>query len=348
MGSTPTSLFHRDTPQRSAELESEIQASRSRASQRPTLSIVVPAYNEEDRISTSLPALSDLVRRHPTTELIVVDDGSEDLTAERVARALRDTPRCMLIRLPWNHGKGAAVRAGVAAATGEVIVFADADLAASLDDLPKLVAALEEADIAVGSRSAPGASVTGGCLARRIASVTFALATRRLLRLPHRDTQCGFKAFRASTAKVLFQLVRCEGFAFDVEVLALARLLGYRVAEVPIRWHAVEGSRVRLPRDAITMVRDLLAVRRRCIKAARRARALAPQHFEEGLLDQFTWRTPRPHDRASGVSTAEPRPGELHSTVPRKDARATGVGQVVDPVIDLRPVELDAAGSKGA
>jgi glycosyltransferase involved in cell wall biosynthesis len=249
--------------------------------QRSALSVVVPAYNEARRLKTSLPPLIDVVV-DAGAELIVVDDGSEDDTAEVAADYLTGVSGSKLVRLALNSGKGAAVRAGVSHARGRSIVFMDADLATDLDDLPALLDALETSDVAIGSRVIEGSTVDGASSARAHMGRTFNKVARAVTGLDLGDTQCGFKAFRAPVAQLLFHLGVVDGFAFDVEILALARRMGYRVAEVPVHWHAVEDSRVDVMRDPARMVRDVLMTRARW----RRNRVLAELRAlrEDGVI----------------------------------------------------------------
>jgi glycosyltransferase involved in cell wall biosynthesis len=241
------------------------------------LSIVLPAYNEEKRLNQSLPRLLAGAGMDDT-EVVLVDDGSRDATAEVAFANLRDVPHSNVLRLPWNVaaellrdvpggrvirlpfncGKGAAIRVGVAAAVGEAIVFMDADLAGDVDDLPKLVGGLERADVVVGSRLLPESVVSGKSLMRRALSRAFSTQARAVAGVGVRDPQCGFKAFRAEVAKLLFGLSKLDGFAFDVEILVLARRLGYRIVEVPIAWEAVAGGCVRPLRDSRQMFVDVL------------------------------------------------------------------------------------------
>jgi glycosyltransferase involved in cell wall biosynthesis len=241
------------------------------------LSVVVPAYNEARRLDESLPPLVDFVGR-AGAELVIVDDGSDDGTAEVAAAHLAGLPEAKIVRLALNSGKGAAVRAGVARARGRSIVFMDADLATDLHDLPALLSGLEHADVAIGSRVVPGATVNGATGARVRMGRAFNRLTRTVTGLDLRDTQCGFKAFRAPVAQLLFHLAVVDGFAFDVEILALARRIGYRVAEVPVHWHAVAGSRVDVVRDPARMMRDVLLTQARW----RRTRILAVVRALEG------------------------------------------------------------------
>jgi glycosyltransferase involved in cell wall biosynthesis len=250
---------------------------------------VVPAYNEARRLETSLLPLIEFVR-DAEAELILVDDGSDDATSSVAAAHLAGVPQAKLVRLALNSGKGAAVRAGVARARGRAIVFMDADLATDLNDVPTLVEALDHADVAIGSRVVPGATVEGASGARVRMGRTFNRLTRMVTGLTLRDTQCGFKAFRAPAAQLLFHLAVVDGFAFDVEILALARRIGYRVAEVPVHWHAVEGSRVDVLRDPARMMRDVVLTHARW----RRTRILAVLRALEpdGVVDLRTATVP--------------------------------------------------------
>lgn len=228
---------------------------------RPDASIVVPAYNEGHRLPYGLPKLVECARA-AGHELVIVDDGSSDDTADLAEAALRDLPRGRLIRLGTNMGKGAAVRAGILAAQGEKIVYMDADLATSLDSLPAMLAALDDADVAVGSRAAPGAVVRDASMMRIVMGRCYNRLVRTFTDIRLRDTQCGFKGYRADAARQLYSLSSVDGFGFDVEVLALASRLQLRVVEVPVDWTAIEGTRVRPFADALKMTRDLVVTSR--------------------------------------------------------------------------------------
>ncbi len=207
--------------------------------------------------------------------MIIVDDGSLDDTARIAADLLRDVPNSQVIRLPRNRGKGAAVRAGVAAAAGEAIVFMDADLASDVADLPALLAALEHAEVALGSRR------LGGCAdrsaRRRFGSWVFHQITRMFIPLDLADTQCGFKAFRHTEAEIIFGLSQVAGFAFDIEVLAVARSLGYRIAEVPVRWTEQPHGTFNALRHTPAMLADVVRARRNVRRAVRHAGLAAPE-----------------------------------------------------------------------
>ncbi|HEX3794449.1 MAG TPA: glycosyltransferase [Acidimicrobiales bacterium] len=231
------------------------------------LSLVIPAYNEADRLAAGLDRLHDAVAKGAidpiTTEFVLVDDGSADDTAGRAKELLALYPHVQIVRLPENLGKGAAVRAGVAAATGRLIAFADADMAIDPGQTPEFVSALATHHVAIGSRAATGASVDRPSLRRSLMNRSFNRLVNLMTRVSLADTQCGFKAFHAPAAKLLFHLSTTERFAFDVEVLSLARRLQLSIAEVPVHWLRVGGSRIRPWTDTVSMVRDVFRAGRR-------------------------------------------------------------------------------------
>ena len=228
----------------------------------PALSIVVPAFNEAARLRKSLPVLLEAIEG-ANAELIVVDDGSYEDTAQVARALLAKGSQRDVVRLQRHSGKGAAVRAGIERARGDAIVFMDADLATDVSHLPEVVAALDTNHVVVGSRAAPGAVTSGASLARTHMGRAFNRMARTVTGLPVSDFQCGFKAFRAPTAKMLFHLSQLDGFAFDVEILFLAAQIGYRIAEVPVQWQAVPGGHVRPSKDAPLMAMDVLRTRLR-------------------------------------------------------------------------------------
>jgi dolichyl-phosphate beta-glucosyltransferase len=231
-----------------------------------SLTLVLPAYNEADRIG---PALDELFGWFGTPEagatlpgivrVLVVDDGSTDMTAHLVldrpeAAAPEDAPvRLELLRVP-HGGKGAAVRAGMLAATGEIVVFADADMATPPDQLPLLIAALAEDDVALGSRIQLDGSdmrATQPPYRRALGKAFHALAAIWVTG-PVKDTQCGFKGFRLDAAREIFSRQSVTSIVFDVELIYLARKLDYRMAIVPIRWEDRRGSRMQ-PRPGLAL-----------------------------------------------------------------------------------------------
>ena len=244
----------------------------------PEVSVVVPAFNEAARLPLSLPALAAELRELDS-ELIVVDDGSTDKTGDIAADILSAVPNSVLLRHVANAGKGAAVRTGVAHARGQKIVFMDADLATELVHLREVLDALDDVHLAIGSRAAPGASATGASRSRAYMGWAFNTWARSVTGAPLRDFQCGFKGFRAPAARLLFDLSQVNGFAFDVEILALAHRIGYKTVEVPVHWEAVPGGHVKPLRDApqmgLSVVRSALRWTRNRSLAAIRAASLA-------------------------------------------------------------------------
>jgi glycosyltransferase involved in cell wall biosynthesis len=238
----------------------------------PFLSVVVPAYNEIARLPSTLAAIDrfigDLDR---SVEVIVADDGSSDGTADIAdARRLRASAYRVL-RLP-HRGKAGAVRAGMLAASGSYVLFTDADLSTPMRFAEELIAALADgADVAIGSREGVGARRDGEPAYRHIMGRAFNGVVRVLAVPGIKDTQCGFKAFRSAAARDLFSSVRLHTdgpevdgprvTGFDVEVLYLARRRGYRIAEIPVFWQHVPGSKVNPIPDAFRMFADVVRVR---------------------------------------------------------------------------------------
>ncbi|HXM58437.1 MAG TPA: dolichyl-phosphate beta-glucosyltransferase [Candidatus Dormibacteraeota bacterium] len=229
---------------------------------RPWLSVVIPAYNEERRLPPTLHLVAAHLReRGRPFEVVVADDGSQDATAALAGQA---GPEVRVLRLP-HRGKGGAVKAGVLAAAGELVLVTDADLSTPIVELDRLVAALDRCEVAIGSRHVAGSIVSvRQRLDRRVMGRAFNLLVQALLLPGLRDTQCGVKLFRRDVALAVFERCRADGFAFDVEALSLARRLGYRVAEVPVEWRNSPDSRVRPLLDVPRMFLELLAIRRRC------------------------------------------------------------------------------------
>ena len=230
------------------------------------VSIIVPAYNEEHRLAPTLARLSSYLATQPLRwEIVVVDDGSRDATCAVVLAAMRDIPQLRLVRQTPNRGKGAAVRLGMREARGQIRVMSDADGSMPPEQLPRLLAPIlaRRADIAIGSRYADGARVSAPQpLYRRLWSRLCNQIIQRSLVPGIRDTQCGFKAFTARAAQDLFARGRIDGWAFDLEILALARRRGYPIAEVAVTWIDDQRSRVNPWKDMLKVVREALAIRR--------------------------------------------------------------------------------------
>jgi len=233
----------------------------------PQVTLILPAYNEGRRIATGLGTLLTSLQRgelgEQAFEIIVVDDGSDDDTATQAEHLLTATPRSMVVRLPENRGKGAAIREGVARANGDVVVFMDVDMAVHPSQLPSLLSALDAHDVAVGSRSLPGSVTRDDTLLRTVTGRTFSRLTEGLIGLPLRDTQCGFKALRTPVARVVCHYAKVDRFAFDVDLLSTSVRLGLRVIELPVEWIQVSGSRIRPLADPLSMLVDLFRIRRR-------------------------------------------------------------------------------------
>ncbi len=231
---------------------------------RPHLSVIIPAFNEEDRLEPTLrKAVEYFSRKSQSVEIVVVDDGSRDSTALVVDAVSRSHSEVRLLRLPANRGKGYAVRAGVLNAVGRLVLFADADGATPFEEIEKLEAAIEAgADVAIGSRAlrSEDSAVTAK-LYRKVIGRVFHLLVEVMTVSGFADTQCGFKLFRGEVAQQLFSRMRMDGFSFDVEVLLMAQRGGYRVAEVPVNWTHQPGSRVNIATDSLKMARDLFVIR---------------------------------------------------------------------------------------
>jgi dolichyl-phosphate beta-glucosyltransferase len=230
----------------------------------PHISVVFPAFNEQERIGASLEQVRAWLDQHqPDHEVLVVDDGSRDDTAALVREAAEAWPRLRLIQLARNMGKGAATRRGVLEAAGAWILTSDADLSTPIHETARLLEAGARAPVVIGSRSIEGANITRRQPLYRVAmGRAFNRATRMVTPGGHNDTQCGFKLYRRDVGRALFSQLTIDGFAFDVEVLYLAHALGYDVAEVPVTWHNDERSSVNPWLDPARMLVDILRIRR--------------------------------------------------------------------------------------
>jgi dolichyl-phosphate beta-glucosyltransferase len=239
---------------------------------RPMLSIVVPAYNEENRLPITLQAIRDYLSRQPyTAEVIVVDDGSEDRTAAVAEGWQAQWPDLRVLRNP-HRGKAYAVRSGVLASHGEIVFQCDADLSMPIQEITKFLPLVQDGfGVVIGSREAPGARRFGEPPHRHLMGRVFNSVVRLLVLRGLRDTQCGFKCYRRDAALDIFPRLRIRVdeqtvkgpmvTGFDVEVLYLAQKLGYRIAEVGIDWYYAPGSKVDPIRDALRMLADVFKVR---------------------------------------------------------------------------------------
>jgi len=230
------------------------------------LSVVIPVFNEEERIINTITLLDAyLGRQQLSYEVIISDDGSHDESPALVRKNFAGSDAVRLIRERQNNGKGAAVRRGVLAARGELIVFTDADLSYPVETIGACVEALGDYDVAVGSRNLPDSDIeiTPPAL-RRLAGPIFKAVVRWLVIDGFTDTQCGFKGFRSQAAHDIFTNCGTNGFSFDVEVLALARLFGYSITELPVRLLVDSSdSRINLTTDPFRMIGELLEIKRR-------------------------------------------------------------------------------------
>jgi dolichyl-phosphate beta-glucosyltransferase len=225
----------------------------------PALTVILPCYNEAERLPGTLQTLLAHLTEIPgEAEVLVVNDGSTDATV-RVAKAVAAVDsRLRVLSYHPNRGKGFAVRTGMLAAQGELVVFTDADGSYRPSDLDRIVGALDQAPVAIGTRVGDA----NGPVARRAASRVFNLAIRGALGLPFGDTQSGLKGFRRAAAHLIFSQARVDGFAFDVEVLWLARQLRLEVAEVHVQAMERQGSKVQMVADALEMLGEVWTVRR--------------------------------------------------------------------------------------
>ncbi len=231
-----------------------------------SISIVIPAYNEERRLPATLSAVCAYLARRAWrfAEILVVDDGSTDGTCRVAEDFARSHSQVRLLRNPGNRGKGYSVRHGVLEARAEWVLFTDADLSAPIEELDRLIAACasRNAQVAFGSRALDRSLIAvHQSWFRETSGRVFNLLTRLATGLPFLDTQCGFKLYEAKAAREIFGRQRLERFGFDAEVLFIARLLGYACVEVPVRWSHSEGTKVSMFRDSVNMFLDLLRVR---------------------------------------------------------------------------------------
>jgi glycosyltransferase involved in cell wall biosynthesis len=232
----------------------------------PSISIVVPAYNEERRLPATLASILEYLgaRDWSQWEILVVNDGSCDATAAVAARFAAEQPSIRVLENPGNRGKGYSVRHGMMEAACDWVLFTDSDLSAPIEELDKLMAAAREqaASVAIGSRALDrGLIAVHQSRFRETAGRIFNLLMRAATSLPFADTQCGFKLFERAVTREVFRRQSIERWGFDAEVLFIARRLGYKTVEVPVRWSHSEGTKVSMFADSLNMFLDLLRIR---------------------------------------------------------------------------------------
>lgn len=235
---------------------------------KPTLSIVIPAYNESDRMAVPLVTILDFVGSSPADfEVIVVDDGSSDNTADVARSTLAERPNIAsnVIRYDQNRGKGFAVKTGLQASKADIALISDADLSTPIEEITKLVDPLRtgEFDVTFGSRALDRSLIgTHQPWFREQGGRVINLMIRTLAGLDFADTQCGFKAFNMQKFRPLLEVMTVDRFGFDIEFLYVAKYHGLRLAEIPVRWNDVAGSKVSAIRDTRRMIGELMQIRR--------------------------------------------------------------------------------------
>jgi glycosyltransferase involved in cell wall biosynthesis len=229
----------------------------------PEVSIIIPAYNEESRLPATLERIAEYLQTSEReAEVLVVDDGSKDGTAAVAEYFQIKIPSLRVVSNGVNRGKGHSVRHGMQEARGRIALFTDADLSAPIEEAGKLVDALENFDVAIGSRAMDRSLISvHESPFREFAGILFNKIVRIILWLPFVDTQCGFKAFRCEPCKIIFEQQTIERFGFDPELLYLARHHGLRVVEIPVRWGHSPATKVSMVRDSMQMFIDVFTIR---------------------------------------------------------------------------------------
>ena len=233
--------------------------------ERKHLSIVIPAYNEENRIGKTIDKILHYInnQKYPY-EIIIIDDGSIDETVSVVMKSMEHNEHIKLLNNKINKGKGYCIKKGILEANGKYVLFTDADLSTPVEEVEKLLSQLEKGyDIAIGSRSLAGSDIIlRQPLYRELMGKVFNRFVRLLAVKEFVDTQCGFKLFRRDAARTIFKEQRLNGFAFDVEILYLARKNGFKIKEVPIKWINSPDSKVSPVSSSIGMFFDLLKIKK--------------------------------------------------------------------------------------
>ena len=228
------------------------------------LSIVIPAFNEEKRISGTLEKIHGYIQKHHiNAEIIVVNDGSSDKTGQVVKNIFKNIADSVFLDLKKNFGKGYAVKQGVLFAQGKTILFTDADNSTPIEELPKLIKKMHEGyDIVIGSRYLKNSNIQKKQSGFRIfVSRLGNFLINMLVVKKIKDTQCGFKLFNSKIVNKLFPLQKIQRFAFDIEILAIAQHFGFLIAEVPVTWNHTPGSKLRAVRDTLKTLSDLLFIK---------------------------------------------------------------------------------------
>ena len=228
----------------------------------PQISIVIPAYNEEERIIPTIGAIASHVSSLGVPwELLIADDGSKDDTVSMIESL--ELANLRVLKTPKNGGKGSAVQRGMLAARGAYILFSDADNSTPIEEIGRLLHKIQKEgyDIAIGSRAAEGAEVGNKSLKRKILSAGLNAIVQNIFRIRVQDTQCGFKMFTREAALRLHNAQTLMGFSFDLEILYLAFKFGYKVAEVPVSWYDAPGSKVDTAKEARRFVKDLAKIK---------------------------------------------------------------------------------------
>ncbi len=233
------------------------------------LSVIIPAYNEQERIADSLYIIKDyLSAQNYRSEIIVVDDGSSDLTMEIVkfidiyGREIKEQDEGTLLENIKNVGKGFSVARGMIKARGKVVLFSDADLSTPIEEVEKLLPYIDQGySVVIGSRGLADSVVEKKPFLRQIISNTLNIIVKLFAVSGIQDTQCGFKLYTRDAAQRIALLQRVYGFAFDIEHLYIARKLGLKIKEVPVKWDHKEGSKVDLVKESIRMILDMIKIR---------------------------------------------------------------------------------------
>ncbi len=249
---------------------------------RPLLSLIIPAFDESFHIASVLQVACNYIEAQPfPAEVLVVDDGSRDDTPTQVEAITSKYNWVRLLRHPENLGKGAAVRTGMMNGKGDYLVFTDADLSYAIEDIGTMLAILRGgADVAIGSRTSKGSqTLVPPPFLRSLFSKMFSILVELVAIRGIADTQCGFKGFAHEAARDIFRRLSVTGFAFDVEVLVLAQALGYKIETVPVHYTARETSKVRVLRDSLRMLAQLLRIRANQVSGVyRRANLKQSEH----------------------------------------------------------------------